>query len=202
MQRVGEQGIALAAAAADESARRTALRSLKKRALGLFGSILRRCTKQEWDGHENYLKAYHELIVESYQEGGLDSVGPVQPVRPHLRGRSGHPSNEEKKKLLELLGKSFEVACICEEELGSLRTKSEQEPGIDWALARVEAVCQGFHGFVQYLAHGTGQKRPLVANEYDVQRYLYGLLTVDFPDVRPEEPTASYGGWPRGSISC
>lgn len=62
-------------------------------------------------------------------------------------------------------------------------------------LARIEAICNGFHSVARSLRKRHAERPTLdVADEYDVQDLLRSLLAVDFHDVRPEEWTPSYAG--------
>jgi hypothetical protein len=63
------------------------------------------------------------------------------------------------------------------------------------AVDQVVLLCERFHTVAREI-RGRHAKRPTlaVADEYDVQDLLRGLLRVFFDDVRPEEWTPSYAG--------
>src|SRR5262249_20623618 len=63
------------------------------------------------------------------------------------------------------------------------------------ALVRSLQVADSFHRVALRLRTRRGQRPPVtIADEYDVQYVLGGLLASSFDDVRPEEWTPSYAG--------
>jgi len=62
-------------------------------------------------------------------------------------------------------------------------------------LATVRLVCERFHAVAVQLRTRREKRQTLAINdEYDVQDLLNALLRLHFDDVRPEEPTPSFGG--------
>jgi hypothetical protein len=71
------------------------------------------------------------------------------------------------------------------------------------ALQLVEVICRRFPELVVGLSkRRLGRAALQIADEYDLQDLLHGLLRVFFDDVRPEELSPSRGGGARESISC
>ncbi len=66
----------------------------------------------------------------------------------------------------------------------------------DLPLDRLKRICERFHSVALELSRKRREGRPTltIADEYDVQDLLRGLLQLDFDDVRPEEWTPSYAG--------
>jgi DpnII restriction endonuclease len=63
------------------------------------------------------------------------------------------------------------------------------------ALATVRLICERFHAVAVQLRNRREKRQTLTINdEYDVQDLLNVLLRLHFDDVRPEEPTPSFGG--------
>jgi hypothetical protein len=63
------------------------------------------------------------------------------------------------------------------------------------ALSLVVELCRRFPACVRQLARRQRNRQPFqIADEYDVQDLMRGLLALHFDDVRPEEWTPSYAG--------
>lgn len=63
------------------------------------------------------------------------------------------------------------------------------------AIETVQTVCSRFPYLAKRLAARHDNRAPLdIADEYDVQDILHGVLSLHFNDVRPEEWTPSYAG--------
>jgi hypothetical protein len=63
------------------------------------------------------------------------------------------------------------------------------------ASATVRLICERFHTVAVQLRNRREKRQTLTINdEYDVQDLLNALLRLQFDDVRPEEPTPSFGG--------
>lgn len=62
-------------------------------------------------------------------------------------------------------------------------------------LALIERLCTRFHIVARQLAHRHADRSTiLIADEYDVQDLMHGLLRLHFDDIRDEEWTPSYAG--------
>jgi len=63
------------------------------------------------------------------------------------------------------------------------------------AIKTVRLICERFHGVALQLLKRRAKRPTLaIADEYDVQDLLHGLLRLHFDDVRAEEDTPSFGG--------
>jgi len=59
----------------------------------------------------------------------------------------------------------------------------------------IENICTRFHAIARRLRDRYNGRPTLdITDEYDVQNLMHALLTEHFDDIRPEEPTPSYGG--------
>lgn len=175
--------------------RNITLKKLSKLAYNLYNTILKDCIEHRWGHLEEHINHYHQLLIESYNIGILVENGPIQPVVCHLRGRDKHPTNEEKKKLLELMRKSFDLACSCEEHLCDLAKQHQKNNDLNNALSCIESICNKFHIFCLCLCKSIiASKKIKVLNEYDVQKLMYVLLSMDFKDIRVEEAVPSRAG--------
>jgi hypothetical protein len=62
-------------------------------------------------------------------------------------------------------------------------------------LATVTLICKRFHAVALQLLNRRKNRETLaITDEYDVQDLLNALVRLHFDDVRPEEPTPSFGG--------
>ncbi len=80
------------------------------------------------------------------------------------------------------------------EKLGSSKEETKSlESEAEESIEAVKKVLSNFHLMAQKLLNRhAGRETLKITDEYDVQDLLRVLLTVDFGDVRPEEPTPSH----------
>ena len=83
--------------------------------------------------------------------------------------------------------------------LRQLASREDDSTSVDGsqpnALVTVRLICERFHAVAVQLRNRREKRQTLTINdEYDVQDLLNTLLRIHFDDVRPEEPTPSFGG--------
>jgi hypothetical protein len=87
------------------------------------------------------------------------------------------------------------AATIVVERLIDRLSLSLQDNGS--ATERIVSLCRRFPYFVNQLQKRQRGRVPIkVDDEYDVQDLLHAILKLHFVDVRPEEPSPSFGGKP------
>lgn len=110
---------------------------------------------------------------------------------------SSTPQSEYDRAYLRGLEKAeaFLESCIRQiDEYWPDEDGLKSEKGFD-AYSRVEKLCSRFHLAAKQLKTRHDNRATLdVADEYDVQDLLHGILRIFFDDIRPEEWTPSYAG--------
>jgi hypothetical protein len=116
-------------------------------------------------------------------------------------GSVGPPRAEiEQAMLNHLLRNEIAVSDVTEAAtlfvaLHHIRDKIALSSEASTPTDRILALCRRFPLLVERLQKRQRDRASLdVADEYDVQDLLHGILKLHFDDVRPEEHTPSYGG--------
>ena len=146
--------------------------------------------QKQWKTYDVFIQEFNR-ILDSLASAGVDlGLAKIVPIPRLLLNE--HPYvgfNVEQAKLREIVGASARLATKLEILTG------HSVPAQPDALARIEALCNGFYAVARSMRKRHAERPTLdVADEYDVQDLLRSLLAVDFHDVRPEEWTPSYAG--------
>ena len=81
------------------------------------------------------------------------------------------------------------------EETDSILSKYQQPVIVEGAYRLIERILSRFHLIVREISERhEGRPTLEIADEYDVQDLLHGLLRLYFEDIRPEEWTPEYAG--------
>ncbi len=116
-------------------------------------------------------------------------------------GSVGPPRAEiEQEMLNQLLRNEITVSDMTEAatlfvELQRIRDKISLSSQASTPTDRVLTLCRRFPLFIERLQKRQRGRASLnIADEYDVQDLLHGILKLHFDDIRPEEHTPSYAG--------
>jgi hypothetical protein len=165
-----------------------ALQSLLIDARQLAHSAEQDYSQKQWRTYGVFIQEFNRILQELQTIGvnvGMPQVHPLPEVMDHkYRGIL-----IEQQKLREIVDASARLVARLETLLSSSITAQPD------AMARMEAICNGFHTVARSLRKRHADRPTLdIADEYDVQDLLRSLLAVDFHDVRSEEWTPSYAG--------
>jgi hypothetical protein len=164
------------------------LQSLLIDARQLAGSAQQDYNQKQWRTYDIFIREFNRILCELQTIGmnvGMPQIHPLpEPMNYKYDG-----TLIEQQKLREIVDASARLVA----RLGTPQSNSiAAQPD---AMARVEAICNGFQAVARSMGKRHAERPTLdVADEYDVQDLLRSLLAIDFHDVRAEEWTPSYAG--------
>ena len=147
-----------------------------------------------WRGYEQHVRSYQRMLNEAYEQNASLELRAISPVPRRDRGSGRRASDAERAKLREVVKKS-RVLCETLENVAKGSTPGEAEKTVDWAVSRVQRICERFHRVADFLERlYRGKQLYPVKKEHDLQCLFAALLSLEFDDVRPEERTPSHAG--------
>jgi len=160
-----------------------------------YKAVRRDFSRGLWSAYEQHSESYNRLVRQCFNYSGTKALLPIAPLSDNDLRSPRLQLEAERVKLAEVVQKAELLSLVLTRASRSTGTAGVGVRALPRSERSVQELCERFHRVAAQLGSSRrGRRRWQVADEYDVQTLLHGLLLLYFDDVRAEEWTPSRAG--------